>query len=680
MYVLIVSLIFQDNENFKYSKDVRAFAVPTNIAEKFEEAADDIDIHQYSVLPVVSSTRKKDSKVVRFGWEASDDTSRQDDNSFSEALAIQQSFKRTTDDLLNEKNISSQDNRHWSEKKREEMNSRDWRIFREEFGISTKSSNIVSPPARNWAETGLSSRILYSVECAGFKRPSSIQMQAIPLVVNEWRDILGVAATGSGKTAAFVLPFLELLSLLPPIRGDKARAANGPYGLILAPTRELAIQIQSEACRLSEGFRVGSANPVCMRTNRSAIMHSVALVGGRDESDQMRELQDGCELVVATLGRLCGLLESRALIVHAQCIYVTLDEADRMLDEGFEDDLSIIMHALGNDLTKDNLAKQWKIANDNTVEAETIRRVRKKIDEGQSVEASTDLSRVTLMFSATMPPAVEALGRKRLSRPVQIIVGGLNGRVEVGRRDIMQHVIAVRSLDGKKNSLRGVIRSIICRATDQQAGDMTKFEDENAPVRRPDEDQEFADDTVDFDEFASAPISKMSGKGRKGLNGLGGGPVIIFANSRVDVEEVANIILAMPKRINGFHLRVATLHGGKSQDARESALESFKRGESNILVATDVAGRGIDVKGVKLVINYDIPSDLQRYTHRIGRTGRAGAEGSAITFLNVGVEEKNSDLKDPKVVAEIAEFIRSSGGVLPAEMVMIKGKTQAVKK
>jgi ATP-dependent RNA helicase DDX23/PRP28 len=208
---------------------------------------------------------------------------------------------------------------HWSEKKREDMTERDWRIFREDFNISYKGVVPASAlPLRNWDEADLPKPLRKAVDRAGYKKPSPIQMAAIPLGL-QFRDVIGIAETGSGKTAAFVLPMLVYIQNQPPMLGNPEVEAEGPYAVVLAPTRELAQQIEEETRNLAHytDFRV------------------VSVVGGQSIEDQGFALRKGCEIVVATPGRLVDCIE-RSYAVLNQCNYVVLDEADRMIDLGFE--------------------------------------------------------------------------------------------------------------------------------------------------------------------------------------------------------------------------------------------------------------------------------------------------------------------------------------------------------
>ncbi|SBS84396.1 ATP-dependent RNA helicase DDX23, putative [Plasmodium ovale] len=437
-------------------------------------------------------------------------------------------------------------NKHWSEKKREEMTDRDWRIFREDNEIYIKGG-VVPPPIRKWEESKLSVDLLKAIKKAKYEKPTPIQMQAIPIAL-EMRDLIGIAETGSGKTAAFVLPMLSYVKQLPPLTYETSQ--DGPYALIIAPSRELAIQIYEETNKF--------ASYCSCRT--------VAVVGGRNAESQAFELRRGVEIVIGTPGRLQDCLE-KAYTVLNQCNYVIIDEADRMMDMGFEDTVHFILDQIPTTNLKsedDALALQ----------------------EEMMTKAGHRLYRLTQMFSATMPPSVERLSRKYLRAPAYISIGDPGA----GKRSIEQKLEFITE-GKKKQKLQEIL------------------------------------------EVYEAPI-------------------IVFVNQK----KVADIIA---KSISKMKFKAVALHGGKAQEIREQTLNSFKNGDFDILVATDVAGRGIDVHGVKLVINFDLPKDIESYTHRIGRTGRAGMKGLAISFVTE---------HDTHLFYDLKQFLISSNNIVPLEL------------
>ncbi|GAB2211634.1 hypothetical protein Droror1_Dr00024958 [Drosera rotundifolia] len=430
--------------------------------------------------------------------------------------------------------------RHWSEKPLEEMTERDWRIFREDFNISYKGSKIPKP-VRSWAESGLSVELLKAVERAGYKKPSPIQMASIPLGLQQ-RDVIGIAETGSGKTAAFVLPMLSYITRLPPI--SEETETEGPYAVVMAPTRELAQQIEDETVKFAHylGIKV------------------VSIVGGQSIEEQGFKIRQGCEVVIATPGRLLDCLERRYCVLN-QCNYVVLDEADRMIDMGFEPQVVGVLDAMpSSNLKPENEDEE--------------------LDEKR-------IYRTTYMFSATMPPAVERLARKYLRNPVVVNIGTAGKATDL----ITQHVIMVKE-------------------------------------------------------------SEKMYRLQKLLDDMGDKTAIVFVNTKKSADSLA-------KGLDKAGYRVTTLHGGKSQDQREVSLEGFRTKRYNVLVATDVAGRGIDIPDVAHVINYDMPGNIEMYTHRIGRTGRAGKSGVATTFLT---------LHDSDVFYDLKQMLVQSNSPVPPEL------------
>ncbi|KAJ6596806.1 P-loop containing nucleoside triphosphate hydrolase protein [Mycena vulgaris] len=428
------------------------------------------------------------------------------------------------------------DERHWTEKPLEEMKERDWRIFREDFSISARGGQIPHP-LRSWTESDIPKTILECIDEIGYKEPSAIQRQAIPIGLQN-RDIIGIAETGSGKTAAFVIPMLAFIEKLAPFTDDNRHL--GPYALILAPTRELAQQIESEARKF--------ATPLGFKC--------VSIVGGRAVEEQQFNLREGAEIIIATPGRLKDVIE-RHVLVLSQCRYVVMDEADRMVHLGFEVDLTFILDALPVETMQGEDAGEQM-----DVDGETM------IKRGRT--------RVTTLFSATMPAAVERLARKYLRKPAVITIGEAGRAVDT----VEQRVEFVSGDEKKKQKLLEILNS-----------------------------------------------------------GAYAAPIIVFVNQKKTADMVA-------KDLARANWSAATLHSGKNQEQREASLQSLRNGDCDVLVATDLAGRGIDVQDVSLVINFQMASTIEAYVHRIGRTGRAGKQGVAITFLTNDDDEVMYDLKN----------------------------------
>ncbi|RSY80640.1 ATP-dependent helicase [Sphingomonas koreensis] len=348
----------------------------------------------------------------------------------------------------------------------------------------------------SFADLGLSDELLKAVTEAGYTDPTPIQRQAIPSVLM-MRDLIGIAQTGTGKTASFVLPMIDVLA-------EGRSRARMPRSLILEPTRELAAQV-------AENFeKYGTHHKLSM----------ALLIGGVQMGDQVKALEKGVDVLIATPGRLMDLFE-RGKILLTGCNLLVIDEADRMLDMGFIPDIENICTKL-------------------------------------------PANRQTLLFSATMPPPIKKLADKFLSNPKTIEVA----RPASTNTNITQWLVPVaNSAFEKRRTLRRLI-----------------------------EDQGVA-------------------------------TAIIFCNRKTTVRE-------LNKSLKKHGYRSAEIHGDMDQSSRIAELDRFKAGEVNILVASDVAARGLDIKGVSHVFNFDAPWHPDDYVHRIGRTGRAGATGTAFTLVS----------------------------------------------
>ncbi|KAL4177465.1 hypothetical protein KRP22_002398 [Phytophthora ramorum] len=469
---------------------------------------------------------------------------------------------------------------HWSDKSVDEMKERDWRIFREDFDITLKGGRAPHP-LRKWDEAGkmLPDAVFTAIKEMGFERPSPIQMQAIPIGLQK-RDIIGIAETGSGKTAAFVIPIIAYIYSLPPMMVART-GEQGPLALVMAPTRELALQIEQEAIKLCKYTSVGlpeKLNPI----------KTLSVVGGQSIEDQGFRLREGVDIIIGTPGRLMDCLESHYLVLN-QCNYVVLDEADRMIDMGFEPQVVAVLENMGSLLKSENeeeMEQQLTLANGAQPGGD------------QSTELQHRL-RVTTMFSATMPVEVERLAKTFLRHPSIVKIGdedsGKNKRID-------QRVMFMNS--GKKRSkLAEVLRDILSA--------------QSVPMPRSRKEK-----VVD------------------------GAKIIVFVNIKKECDSVA-------KFVSNEGFRSTILHGGKTQDQREESLKMFREGYCDILVATDVAGRGLDIPDVTHVVNFDLPLKIQNYSHRIGRTGRAGKDGVAISFLTDDDEEIMYDLKQYLVSTEM---------------------------
>jgi superfamily II DNA/RNA helicase len=386
-----------------------------------------------------------------------------------------------------------------------------------------------------FADIGLSDELLKAVTEAGYDTPTPIQAAAIPQV-QMMRDIIAIAQTGTGKTASFVLPMIDVLA------NGRARARM-PRSLILEPTRELAAQV-------AENFeKYGKYHKLSM----------ALLIGGVQMGDQVKALEKGVDVLIATPGRLMDLFE-RGKILLTGCEMLVIDEADRMLDMGFIPDIEHICTKL-------------------------------------------PATRQTLLFSATMPPPIKKLADKFLSNPKYIEVA----RPASSNLNIEQFLVNVAPMK-KREVLRDLIRS---------------------------EDVQTA---------------------------------IVFCNRKTTVRE-------LNKSLQQHGFKSGEIHGDIDQATRQRQLEAFKSGEINLLVASDVAARGLDVKGVSHVFNFDAPWHPDDYVHRIGRTGRAGAKGKAYTFVTKADEEAIESIE--KLIG--VKISRMGKADVPAEQQAEKSKPERAK-
>lgn len=504
----------------------------------------------YGIKPEKKQRRKTNRKFV-FDWDPSEDTSAQSSYierhqpqffgrghlggiDIKEQRYEQAKYYRE----LKKQKLDERESKdlHWEEKKLEDMTERDWRIFREDNDIKVEGGRAAHP-IRSWEESNLPKKILDIIKECKYDLPTPIQKQAIPVGLQN-RDVIGVAETGSGKTLAFLIPLLVWITSLPKLDRNEDDEL-GPYALILAPTRELVLQIEKETLKFAETLDI----------------RTTSIIGGKSKEVQGMKLRSGVEIVIATPGRLIDLLDSRYLVL-SRCTYVVLDEADRMIDMGFEPDVQKILSYMPASNTKPD-----------TDDAEDESAMRKNWQ-------TKDKYRQTVMFTATMSDTILKLAKNYLRRPVIVKVGSLNKPVD----KIKQRVYYL-SENAKRKQLFDILSH-----------------------ERPEP------------------------------------PVIVFVKHQRSADVLAN---ALEKA--GF--QACALHGGKDQDKRDSAMADIKSSSKDILVGTDVLGRGIDINKVGMVINYDMSNDIKTYTHRIGRTGRAGNDGEAITFLTKDDSHLFYDLK-----------------------------------
>lgn len=383
-----------------------------------------------------------------------------------------------------------------------ELNEAEVADLRVELDGIKVNGKDVPKPVQKWSQCGLTRQMLDVIDSMGFEKPTSIQMQAIPALMSG-RDVIGVAKTGSGKTMAFLLPMFRHIKDQPPLK-----ESDGPIGLIMSPTRELATQIHRD----------------CKPFLKMMGIRAVCAYGGAPIREQIAELKRGAEIIVCTPGRMIDLLAAnQGRVTNLRRVtYVVLDEADRMFDMGFEPQVMKIFANMRPD-------KQ------------------------------------TILFSATMPRIIDSLTKKVLNSPVEITVGG---------------------------------RSVVAKEIEQ----IVEVRDENTKFHRV---LELLGELYENDEDART---------------------LIFVERQEKADDLLKELM-----VKGYPCM--SIHGGKDQIDRDSTISDFKKGVVPILIATSVAARGLDVKQLKLVINYDAPNHLEDYVHRAGRTGRAGNTGVAVTFI-----------------------------------------------
>jgi ATP-dependent RNA helicase DeaD len=340
---------------------------------------------------------------------------------------------------------------------------------------------------------GLHQNLLKAVNALGFTQPTPIQEKAIPVLISGTKDLVGLAQTGTGKTAAFGLPLLHLIKVEHRI----------PQALVVCPTRELCMQIVSEI-ELFKQFMTG--------------VQVLAVYGGTSISMQIRDLKRGVQIVVATPGRLIDLIERKAINLE-EIKYVVLDEADEMLNMGFQDDIEFILQ-------------------------------------------NTPKRDATWLFSATMPPEIKLVSRKYMKDPMEITVGKMN----TANKNI-DHQYFVTNSHHRYEALKRMI---------------------------------------DFN---------------PGIYG------IIFTRTKADAQNIS-------EKLTREGYDIDALHGDLTQQQRDKVMGEFREKSLQLLIATDVAARGIDVQGITHVINYELPDDVEIYTHRSGRTGRAGNTGVCLSIIN----------------------------------------------
>jgi ATP-dependent RNA helicase DDX41 len=414
------------------------------------------------------------------------------------------------------------------------MSKKDCDLIQKQWHIIVNGEEI-PPPIKNFKDMRFPDPILKMLKTKGIVQPTPIQVQGLPVILSG-RDMIGIAFTGSGKTLVFVLPMIMMAMqeeiMMPIVPGE------GPFGLIICPSRELARQT----------YEVIEEFLLPLKEAGYPELRPLLCIGGIDMRSQLEIVKKGVHIVVATPGRLKDMLAKKKMNLD-NCRYLTLDEADRLVDPGFEDDIREVF---------DHFKAQ----------------------------------RQTLLFSATMPTKIQNFARSALVKPIIVNVG----RAGAANLDVIQEVEYVKQ-EAK------IVYLLEC--------------------------------------LQKTPP-----------------PVLIFCENKADVDDIHEYLL-----LKG--VEAVAIHGGKDQEEREYAISSFKAGKKDVLVATDVASKGLDFPDIQHVINYDMPAEIENYVHRIGRTGRCGKTGIATTFINKNQSETTLlDLKHllqeakqriPPVLAELVD-------------------------
>ncbi|KAH7140727.1 ATP-dependent RNA helicase dbp-2 [Dactylonectria macrodidyma] len=405
--------------------------------------------------------------------------------------------------------------------------------FRQKHQMAITGSGVPKP-VETFDEAGFPRYVMDEVKAQGFPAPTAIQSQGWPMALSG-RDVVGIAETGSGKTLTYCLPAIVHINAQPLLA-----PGDGPIVLVLAPTRELAVQIQQEITKFG----------------RSSRIRNTCVYGGVPKGPQIRDLSRGVEVCIATPGRLIDMLEAGKTNLR-RVTYLVLDEADRMLDMGFEPQIRKIIGQIRPD-------------------------------------------RQTLMWSATWPKEVRALATDFLQDFIQVNIGSMD---LAANHRITQIVEVVTDMEKRDKMIKHLEKTM--------------------------EDKE--------------------------------NKILIFVGTKRVADEITRFL-----RQDGWP--ALSIHGDKQQNERDWVLDQFKAGKSPIMVATDVASRGIDVRNITHVLNYDYPNNSEDYIHRIGRTGRAGANGTAITFFTTDNQKQARDLVNvlqeakQQIDPRLAEMVRYGGG------------------
>lgn len=410
---------------------------------------------------------------------------------------------------------------------------------REKYHILVEGKDV-PPPCRSFRDMRFPPAMLRALASKGIQRPTPIQIQGIPVALSG-RDMIGIAFTGSGKTLVFALPMI-MFALEREVKAP-LRYKQGPTGLIVCPARELARQTYDVVCHFTRHIYEDKEAYPELRT--------LLCIGGIDMREQSHVLRSGVHMAVATPGRLLSMLKSRRINLEI-CRYMCLDEADRLVDLGFDDDIRTMFDYFKGE-------------------------------------------RQMVLFSATMPKKIQEFAMSALFDPIVVNVG----RAGAANLDVIQEVEYVKR-EAK------IVYLLECLQK-------------------------------------TAP------------------PVLIFASNQADVDDIHEYLLLKGVEAVG-------IHGGKAQEDRTQAIAQFKTAQRDVLVATDVASKGLDFPDVQHVINYDMPKDIEDYVHRIGRTGRCGKTGVATSFINRECAET--------FLLDLKHLLREAGQKIPPVLMALEDPTE----
>lgn len=521
------------------------------------------NIHNYYTTDRRKETKARaKTRALKFDWSSDEDTLETNNMYNKTRKHHNQNLQEDDDDDLALQEANNKIEESVWVKDYSKLTKSDFNLIRESHNIKLKYPNgsLVFEVARKWNDLELYKKLSKVFgKVYEFQQPTPIQMQAIPLSL-KFKDLLCIAPTGSGKTLAYILPLLNFILTLPPIIPEKAY--DGPYALVMAPSRELVIQIKDVFDKL--------AMPLGIR--------SLLVIGGHSAEDQISNFFSGCEVLFATLGR-CQDLLSNHIISLSQCCYIVIDEADKMIELELSKTFEYILEAAAPEFKKSK--NEYQVAK-----------------EEESVFKGDAIYRVTQMYSATMPKSLLEIANRYLHSPVTVSIE-TEDKLKQNVSHLFEFINDYTDLYGKK--------------VDLLAQWLKKL-----------------------------PM-----------------PAILFANTKDKID-------GLNKELKGLRLRTGVYHGGFDQKTREAVIEDLKNGKIDLLLSSDLGGRGLDISNLQSVINFDAPKTFENYIHRSGRTGRAGARGTVFTILS---------RKNLEIIDSLIDFLEERELKVPSFLYQYSSKT-----